>query len=134
PSFFTGRLISRFGANRITGIGLVVIAIAAIFGLTGTDIFHFTASLVFLGLGWNFGFTGASAMVLKTHGPHERARVQSLNDFLVFGSVAIGSFLSGDILMRYGWEVVCGLAIPPVAAALLALLMFRRRAAAPAPA
>jgi MFS family permease len=127
PSFFTGRLISRFGAGPITGIGLGLIVVAALFGLTGTDIFHFTASLVFLGLGWNFGFTGASSMVLKTHGPHERARVQSLNDFLVFGSVAVGSFLSGDILMRYGWEVVCGLAIPPVLAALLALMMFRRR-------
>jgi MFS family permease len=134
PSFFTGRLIGRFGANRITGIGLAVTAVAAVLGLTGTDIFHFTGALVFLGLGWNFGFTGASAMVLKTHEPHERARVQSLNDFLVFGSVAIGSFLSGDILMRYGWEVVCGLAIPPVVAALLALVIFRRRETAPAPA
>ncbi|HWF64224.1 MAG TPA: MFS transporter [Rhizomicrobium sp.] len=130
PSFFTGRLITRYGAGPITGIGLAVIALAAVFGLTGTTIFHFTAALVFLGLGWNFGFTGASAMVLKTHAPEERARVQSLNDFLVFGSVAIGSFLSGDILMRYGWEVVCGLAIPPVLAALAALLRFRRNQAA----
>lgn len=129
PSFFTGRLITRYGAGPITGIGLATIALAAIFGLAGTTIFHFTASLVFLGLGWNFGFTGASAMVLKTHEPHERARVQSLNDFLVFGSVAIGSFLSGDILMRYGWQVVCALAIPPVLAALAALLKFRRNEA-----
>ena len=132
PSFFTGRLITRYGAGRITGIGLAVIALAAIFGLTGTTIFHFTAALVLLGLGWNFGFTGASAMVLKTHAPEERARVQSLNDFLVFGSVAIGSFLSGDILMRYGWEVVCALAIPPVLAALTALVKFRRNAMAAA--
>lgn len=126
PSFFTGRLISRYGAGRITGIGLATIALAAIFGLAGTTIFHFTAALVFLGLGWNFGFTGASAMVLKTHSSDERARVQSLNDFLVFGSVAFGSFLSGDILMRYGWQVVCALAIPPVLAALAALVKFRR--------
>jgi MFS family permease len=130
PSFFTGRLITRYGAGKITSIGLAVIALAAVFGLAGTTIFHFTAALVFLGLGWNFGFTGASAMVLKTHSAEERARVQSLNDFLVFGSVAIGSFLSGDILMRYGWQVVCALAIPPVIAALAALLKFRRSEAA----
>ncbi len=66
-------------------------------------------------------------MVLKTHRPEERARVQSVNDFLVFGSVAVGSFVSGDVLMHYGWEVVCALAIPPVIAALAALFMFRRR-------
>jgi MFS family permease len=130
PSFFTGRLITRYGAGKITSIGLAVIALAAVFGLAGTTIFHFTAALVFLGLGWNFGFTGASAMVLKTHSAEERARVQSLNDFLVFGSVAIGSFLSGDILMRYGWQVVCALAIPPVIAALAALVKFRRSEAA----
>ena len=129
PSFFTGHLITRYGAGRITGIGLATIAVAAVFGLAGTSIFDFTAALVFLGLGWNFGFTGASAMVLKTHEPQERARVQSLNDFLVFGSVAVGSFVSGDILMRYGWQVVCALAIPPVFAALAALIKFRRNQA-----
>lgn len=130
PSFFSGRLIARFGASRITGIGLGIIALAAVFGLTGTTLAHFIAALVFLGLGWNFGFTGASAMVLKTHSAQERARVQSVNDFLVFGTVAIGSFVSGGVLMRYGWEVVCALAIPPVLAALAALLAFRRGAAA----
>ena len=128
PSFFTGRLITRYGAGKITGIGLAVIAVAAVFGLAGTTLAHFTAALVFLGLGWNFGFTGGSAMVLKTHRPEERARVQSLFDFLVFGSVAIGSFLSGGILMSYGWQVVCALAIPPVLAALVALFKFRQTA------
>ena len=126
PSFLTGRLIARFGAGKITGIGLVIIAIAAGFGYAGTTIAHFTAALVFLGLGWNFGFTGGSAMVLNTHRPEERTRVQSLFDFLVFGSVAVGSFLSGGILMNYGWQVVCALAIPPVLAALIALFKFRR--------
>ncbi len=97
PSFFSGRLITRFGAEKITGIGLVIIALAAVFGYTGTTIFHFMAALILLGLGWNFGFSGGSAMVLKTHRPEERARVQSVNDFLVFGSVAVGSFVSGDV-------------------------------------
>jgi MFS family permease len=127
PSFITGRLISRYGARTITGIGLAVIGVAAVFGLTGTTMFHFLGALVFLGLGWNFGFTGASAMVLKTHRPEERARIQSINDFLVFGSVAVGSFLSGDMLMHYGWEVVCWLVIPPAVVALVALIMFSRR-------
>jgi MFS family permease len=126
PSFFTGRLITRYGAGKITGVGLVIIAIAAAFGLAGTTISHFTAALVFLGLGWNFGFAGGSSMVLNTHRPEERARVQSLFDFLVFGSVAIGSFVSGGVLMTYGWQVVCGLAIPPVLAALVALFRFRQ--------
>ena len=48
--------------------------------------------LILLGLGWNFGFVGASAMVLECHRPEERTRVQAFNDFAVFGSVALGSF------------------------------------------
>ena len=69
-------------------------------------------------------------MVLKTHRPEERARIQSINGHLVFGSVAVGSFLSGDMLKAtYGWEVVCWLVIPPAAVALVALIMFSRRGA-----
>jgi MFS family permease len=127
PSFVVGHLITRFGPGPITGLGLATIALAAIFGITGTTTLHFLLALVTLGLGWNFGFAGASTMVLKAHHPEERARVQSINDFLVFGSVAIGSFLSGGILMQYGWEIVCWLTLPPVAAALLALFVFGQR-------
>ena len=129
PSFFTGRLITRFGAGKITAVGLALIAAAAAVGYSGMTVPHFMGSLILLGLGWNFGFTGGSAMVLNTHSQDERARVQSVYDFLVFGSVAVGSFLSGGILVNYGWQVVCALAIPPVIAAWAALMRFR--AAAP---
>jgi predicted MFS family arabinose efflux permease len=106
PSFFTGRLIERFGAPRMVGSGLALTALAAAVGLMGVDIVHFWATLVLLGLGWNFAFVGASAMVLECHRPEEKTRVQSLNDFIVFGTMAIGSFLSGGLLTAYGWNTV----------------------------
>jgi len=121
PSFFTGRLITRFGAPRVVAAGLALTAASAAVGLAGVDVAHFWLTLVLLGLGWNFGFVGASAMVLDCHAPEERARVQSLNDFLVFGTMAFGSFLSGGLLTAYGWTTVLWLSFAPLAAAVVAV-------------
>jgi MFS family permease len=124
PSFVVGRLITRFGAPLVTAAGLVIIGLSAAIGLMGMTSGHFLAAMIVLGIGWNFGFTGASAMVLETHRPEERARVQSANDFIVFGAVAVGSFLSGGVLVSQGWAMVCVIAFPPVLAALVALFAF----------
>jgi predicted MFS family arabinose efflux permease len=121
PSFFTGRLVSRFGAPAVVGGGLVLLACSALVGLLGITVWHFWVSLVLLGIGWNFGFVGASALVLECHRPEERTRVQSFNDFLIFGSMAIGSFASGGLLNTYGWEMVCWVSIPPLAIAAVTL-------------
>lgn len=121
PSFFTGRLISRFGTLRVVAAGLVLIAAAGVAGLTGLDVTHFWLSLILLGLGWNFGFLGASALVLECHRPEERTRVQSFNDFAVFGTMAVGSFSSGGLLTAYGWNTVLWVSFIPLALAFAAL-------------
>ncbi len=133
PSFATGSLIARFGAQRVVAAGLLLIVGAAAVGLTGITAWHFMATLVLLGLGWNFGFIGASALVLETHRAEERTRVQAFNDFLVFGTMAFGSFLSGRVLAAAGWDAVVMIVFPLVALALALLLsggMLRRRVAA----
>ena len=68
-------------------------AAAATIGLSGITALHFWATLIVLGIGWNFGFVGASALVLETHRPQERNKVQAFNDFLVFGMMAVGIVL-----------------------------------------
>ncbi|MEA2883084.1 MAG: hypothetical protein QOH32_2340 [Bradyrhizobium sp.] len=114
PSFFTGSLIARFGAPRIVALGLCLEAAAAAIGLSGITAMHFWATLFVLGVGWNFGFVGASALVLETHRPQERNKVQAFNDFLVFGTMALGSFSSGQLLAHYGWSAVNLVVFPPV--------------------
>lgn len=131
PSFFTGALIARFGAVWIVACGLVLLGLAGLIGLSGVTAGHFMVELIVLGLGWNFGFVGASALVLETHRPEERTQVQSLNDFLVFGTMAVGSFSSGGLLTSYGWATVNGVVFPLVALALVFLVVSRvRRGAA----
>jgi MFS family permease len=121
PSFFTGRLIMRFGKGTVTAAGLVLIALAAVIGLSGISIAHFWATLIVLGLGWNFGFIGATALVTDCYRPEERAKVQAANDFLIFGSVALASFSSGKLLNAGGWEIVSWSVFPPVVIALVLL-------------
>ena len=130
PSFFTGGLITRFGAGRMASVGLVLTGLAAAIGLGGVDVAHFWASLILLGLGWNFGFLGASALVLECHRPEEKTRVQSLNDFIVFGLMAIGSFSSGGLLSAYGWNTVLWTSFLPLALAVVALALAMGRSAA----
>jgi MFS family permease len=127
PSFFTGSLIIRYGAERIVAIGLVFIALSAAVDLAGITLAHFWIGLTLLGIGWNFGFIGATAMVTQCHRPEERTTVQSFNDFLVFGTMAIGSFLSGTLLATTGWDSVNWVVFPVlgVAAMLLGWLLLK---------
>ncbi len=132
PSFFTGSLIARFGAPRIVALGLSLEAAGAMIGLSGITAMHFWATLIVLGVGWNFSFVGASALVLETHRPQERNKVQAFNDFLVFGMMAVGSFSSGQLLANYGWSAVNVVVFPPVllGLAVLAVASFAKRRAA----
>ena len=117
PSFFTGNLISRFGVERVVAFGFALLMVSAAVSMSGITIAHFWTGLVLLGLGWNFSFIGATTMVTACHRPNERNRVQSFNDFLVFGAMAIGSFSSGTLLEAYGWATVNEVVFPVVLAA-----------------
>jgi MFS family permease len=130
PSFFTGGLIARFGAPRVIAAGLALLAGCAVVAVAGISFGHFGVALALLGLGWNFGFIGATAMLAGAHQPDERARVQGLNDFLVFGLVTVASFGSGALMASVGWEAVNLAILPPLvlAAAALAWLVLGQRA------
>ena len=122
PSFFTGNLIQRFGVNRIVLTGFSLMVASALVSIAGITVAHFWTGLILLGLGWNFAFIGATTMVTKCHRPEERNKVQAFNDFLIFGSMAVGSFASGKILATLGWIAINEVLIPPVVAAAAAAL------------
>ncbi|WP_349962057.1 MFS transporter [Rhizobium sp. ZPR3] len=122
PSFITGRLMVRFGKERVAAVGLLLIGCSAAVALSGFDIAHFWVSLVLLGIGWNFGFIGATSMVADCHTPAERSKVQGANDFLVFGTVACASFFSGSLLHSSGWETINWIVLPAVALVLVPLV------------
>ncbi|MFD2738723.1 MFS transporter [Sulfitobacter aestuarii] len=108
PSFFTGHLIARFGVERIMGLGIAILAGAGLVALQGVALPNFFIALILLGLGWNFGFIGATTMLAGAHGPHERGRMQGLNDLLVFGGVTLASLASGGLMNCSGGDPVQG--------------------------
>ncbi|WP_299843369.1 MFS transporter [uncultured Roseovarius sp.] len=108
PSFFTGHLIARFGVEKIVGTGLVILACAGMVALQGIDLSNFFIALILLGLGWNFGFIGATTMLAAAHEPHERGRMQGLNDLLVFGGVTLASLSSGGLMNCSGGDAQTG--------------------------
>jgi MFS family permease len=129
PSFFAGSLILRFGVARVTAAGLIILALSAVVGLAGITVAHFWTALILLGVGWNFAFVGATTMVVDCHRPEERNKVQAFNDFLIFGTMAGGSFVSGSMLAHYGWYLVNVVMFPvvAVAGAMLIWLTLRER-------
>jgi len=136
PSFFTGNLIARYGAEKIIAIGLALLLGAGVVALSGVELSRFFVALVLLGLGWNFGFIGATAMLTSAHAPAERAKVQGLNDFLVFGMVAVASFASGGLMngigsddVLVGWSAVNYAMVPflVLAGGVLMVYALRRR-------
>lgn len=108
PSFFTGHLIARFGVEKIVASGLVILAGAGAVALQGVDLANFFVALVLLGIGWNFGFIGATTMLASAHASHERGRMQGLNDLLVFGGVTMASLASGGLMNCSGGNPVDG--------------------------
>src|SRR5690606_22997871 len=114
PSFFTGGLIARFGKEKIVGLGLALLVACAIIGLSGIQLWQFWTSLILLGLGWNFGFIGATAMVAETYRPSEKGKVQGFHDFVLFGTVAVASFMSGVVYNAWGWEMLNYILFPVV--------------------
>ena len=108
PAFFTGHLIVKFGVGRIMGLGLIILAGAGIVALSGYGLFNFFGALILLGIGWNFGFIGATNLLTSSHSPDERGRVQGMNDAIIFGCVTIASLASGGLMNCTGDSALVG--------------------------
>lgn len=123
PSFFTGHIIARFGTRKVISAGLVILALAGLVALQGVEIENFFIALVLLGMGWNFGFIGATTMLAGAYEPEEQGRVQGMNDMIVFGMVTLASFTSGGLMncsggnAQEGWSAVNMAMVPFLALA-----------------
>lgn len=133
PSFVTGHLIARFGVVRILLAGAALLLGCCAINLAGIAVFNFWAANVALGVGWNFLFVGATSLLTRAYAPEEKGKVQALNDFLIFGTVAVSAFASGALLSGVGWRMVQVAMLPAVAAAACAILWWRQRTLAAAP-
>jgi MFS family permease len=127
PSFFTGQFIRRFGTANIMLAGILLLGSCVAVNYTGTTVTHFWSSLIFLGLGWNFLFVGATTLLTETYSLNEKAKAQALNDFIVFGTVTLTSFSSGAVQNVLGWKTINMAVIPFLVLIVFANLWLRTK-------
>jgi MFS family permease len=130
PSFFTGNLITRFGAPRIMLVGVALLLGHVAVALSGVEFLHFASALILLGVGWNFTYLGGTSLVTETYRVSEKAWAQGINDFTIFTTVVIASFASGVLLHSFGWVGVNLLALPLLLAVGVMLVVYLARSRA----
>jgi predicted MFS family arabinose efflux permease len=129
PSFFTGFLIARFGILPMMLAGALALLGHVLISLSGLALLHFLSALILLGVGWNFLYVGGTTLLTETYRPSEKAKVQALNDFSIFGVVVAASFASGWLMHGGGWAGVNLAALPPLALTAIAIGAFMLRGA-----
>ena len=127
PSFFTGALIKRYGAPRIMQTGFVLLLGQVVLTLSGVEFLHFLSALLLLGIGWNFAFIGGTTLLTQTCRPAEQVRVQAVNEFSIFGLVALATLSAGWLYDRFGWATLNLAVVPLLIAALVATIAIERR-------
>jgi predicted MFS family arabinose efflux permease len=127
PSFFTGSLIKRYGAPRIMQAGFILLLGNVALALSGVEFLHFLSALVFLGVGWNFAFIGGTTLLTQTYRPAEQLKIQAVNEFAVFGLVALASLSAGWLYDRFGWITLNLAVVPLLLAALIATIGIERQ-------
>ena len=129
PSFFTGKLIEKYGEKWIILTGMILFLMAIFVAYHGINISNFYVSLILIGIGWNFGFIGSTSLLTKNHHPSERGTIQGTNDFFVFGFVALSSITSGWLMncstnsSQLGWKIINLTATPLVIFALVSITL-----------
>ena len=128
PSFFTGRLIEKIGEKKVIVSGMLFLILSVTIALSDNSLTNFYLSLILVGLGWNFGFIGSTTLLTKNHSFEEKGKIQGLNDFCIFGFVALASLTSGFLMncssnsTELGWKLINLTATPFIAFAIFCVL------------
>lgn len=130
PSFFTGKLIAHFGKESVVAAGLLILIACGLVALSGVELWQFWLALILLGIGWNFGFIGSTAMLTDTYQACEKNKVQGVHDFVLFSTVAVASLMSGATLNMFGhsaelgWSVLNWILLPVATLCLIVLVFY----------
>ena len=121
PGFVTGHLIKRFGVLPIMGTGVLLNFACVAVALMGVELHHFGITLFFLGVGWNFLFTGSTTLAMTAYRPEEKDRAQAAINFCVYATLALSAFSSGVLVTTQGWTLLNAGSLVPIVVTGLAL-------------
>jgi len=134
PSFVTGSLIRWFGLPQVMLAGVALNLVCVAIAISGAEVMNFWLAMLLLGVGWNFIFVGATALLTETYTPAERAKVQGVNDAAILITLVASSLASGALFSFQGWQAMNYYAVPVLALAGAAILWLAARRRPPQPA
>ncbi|SFV77126.1 putative membrane protein [hydrothermal vent metagenome] len=124
PSLFTPFIVKLLGLSKMMIAGVLLYFVCIAIAYTGHALDNYWMALILLGLGWNFLFIGGTSLLPSTYREHEKFKVQSLNDFLIFSLQAIASLSAGWFVFNFGWEVVLLSVVPLLVIQLIILVLW----------
>lgn len=122
PSLFTAWIIRKLGVKWMMIVGLLSYLVCVGIAFLSHDLINYWVALIALGIGWNFLFVGGTTLLPQSYKPHERFKVQALNEFVVFGSQATAALTAGWFIFAFGWETLLMFVIPIVILELIVIL------------
>ena len=123
PSFFSGRLVSRFGVPRVLFAGMALMVLCTAIAISSTSLVAFYLALFALGLGWNFMIGSGTTLLSQSYRPNERGKTQALSGLLGNVAAALSTLSAGAVLQSVGWSAL-NLGILPILAICLALILW----------
>jgi MFS family permease len=105
------RLTGRIGEARIAAAGAALVVVAGIVAVSGTGLWLFLAAMFLVGVGWNFAYSGGSALIAASYRPAERPRVQAVAEVVIVGSQVAGSLSAVLFTTEVGWAVLGGICV-----------------------
>ena len=112
PSLFTGNLIKRFGFSKIMYMGVFFYVLTISLSLFEPNFINYFASLIFLGIGWNFLYISGTSLLVTTYNENEKFKAQGFNDLIVFSATAIGSLSAGILISVLSWKIINFMCVP----------------------
>lgn len=127
PSLFTGVLMQRLGVYRTFLLGLGAFCLSIFLAVHADSLIYYWGVSVLIGIGWNFLFIPATVLLSQTHTHLERFKAQGINDFIVFVSQVVSSFMIGSLLLTGGWNNLNLLALPLIILTIIIFTANRKR-------
>jgi MFS family permease len=129
PSPVTGWLADRFGARVVAGLGaLLLLAAGAATAVPGSGHLGIMGALLLLGVGWNAGLIGGSALLRDAPvSPSLRTRAEGLGELGMGAAAAAGGSGAGLLLATGGFGLLGLVAAAPCLLLLAAVAATGRR-------
>ena len=106
------RGFNGFGFSNIMYMGVFFYALTISLSLFEPTFINYFASLIFLGIGWNFLYISGTSLLVTTYNEQEKFKAQGFNDLIVFSATAIGSLSAGILISLLSWKIVNFMCIP----------------------